>query len=912
MNHKHNFWLTLLVASISTLNGCGGGSNNDRSTSSIDESSSGTTLSGNAVKGLMAFAPVSVFPITDGIIGDTALIEGETDANGAYQLSLPSYSGPVQVELSIDDDTLMICDAFNGCGTYEPGDALDLALDLSIDFGDQFHPSDPDLMLTALVPNVVSGIDTAVQITPLTHAAASFAMDNNVTLDASVISAANAQIASVLNLTINILNTAPVDITAVPANSDESSIEYASLLGALASMATTQGLSDSEMIDLFVTAFIDTDGQFLSNSSDDTEFTLEDLYANAGQVLSAAEDTSETSLTMVQSEMLLNEEAAGEEDSITVIAPPELPEEAIAAAKTLVSEVRTWGNVINEEAQDPLDDLDNHVRAIEESLDIAAENLVLKKGMENLFSVGFKGDQSDVDVLLDALQYALDITETVLSKNQTATTYNLGKGIRGLNSDVYEGLEVVSKGTVSVNRDTEMPSVDIVGKINDQTVNLHFQSSNLSSESATEAFIRIDATQTNQVVNNATRMTLSGGASITTTLPVNLNDDLEDEFIDIAILGMEVVIAEQRGDYPSTFTGTLTSVISRDLAALNAAVEALPLTGIPNLEEFPGVPDEIQADLYAQHFFRVTGEATGTDELLDGTLFWSQAANETVADGDDPELSFGAFNFTGELSNGLGDSVSGEFEFTALDQLDDRRNLFTMTFSGDIAAQSGERFEGSFSVESESPTEENSPDTVTIALDENGDEYTNLSKVTLSGEFNYGTGESILASAVANSDNAGSFIPDSDEDEDNFRNLDIALSFNAQLTDMPLARFTLSAQRTGFEDGIASMDISYGGAITSTGEFSGAARRIQLQLDSQQDLDTIESNQIVISNEQGIAITLGVNCDANESQAECENKLDEEGVHGTIMVGDDQVANIELADDIWLIRYVDGSFESLY
>ena len=172
----------------------------------------------------------------------------------------------------------------------------------------------------------------------------------------------------------------------------------------------------------------------------------------------------------------------------------------------------------------------------------------------------------------------------------------------------------------------------------------------------------------------------------------------------------------------------------------------------------------------------------------------------------------------------------------------------------------------------------------------------------------------MLASAVATSNNAGTFIPDpeNDESENNFRNLDLALCFNAQLTGLPLARFTLSSERTGYKDGIGNIDISYGGAISEEGEFSGAARRIQLELDSQQALDDITSNRIIISNEAGVTLSAGVTCEDEETQEECEEKLDEEGTHGIIMVGDEKVADLDLVEDNWLIRYTDGTFESLF
>ena len=931
MNHKHNFWLALFFASIATLNGCssgsGSGSNDTDNDNEIIESEAkaSSTVSGSAVKGLMSFAPVSVFPVTDGIIGSTSIAEGETDADGIYQLNLVDYSGPVQLQISIDDDTLMICDAFNGCGAYTAEDELDLNLDLTINFGDKYHPTDPDFILTALVPNVETGVITPVQITPLTHAAAEYAASSGASLDANSINEANLQLASVLGLTINILSVAPVDIASIPANSADGNIEYAALLASLASMASEQGISDSGMIAIFVDAFVNNDGQFIQNSATPSVFTLEALYDNAGAALTAATPSSDTSLAIVQAEIEQNGNVAGDAppDTATGVDIPAIDEDepvnAVDSAKALISDVRTWGNVIEQEADGPLRDLEEHAQSIGESLELAMNDLQLKQGMLNLFSQE-DGSEGHGILLIDALKYSIAITEAVLEDGQTETIYNIEEEIPGLDSNVYEDQEVTLSGQVHVNR--TLNTVDFLGtQINGQLVNIHLESSDLDSESTTDAFIRFNESELNEISNPSAHMAITGGASATTNIAVNLNIDVPSENVELGVLSVEVTVTELTGSNPSKFTGTLASVISRDLAELNAAVDEITLTGIPNLDQFPGIPNSIQTDLYSQHLLRATGVAEGTDELLDGIIFWAASAEalpETAAleeDNSEFDVNFASFNFTGELSNGLGDSFNGEFEFQVQKQLlDNRRNVAALSFIGNIAAKTGDSFEGSFNLEGESPLVTTGEDAGTVALDDEGNEIFNLSHVSLSGGFDFSTGESMLASAVATSNNAGTFIPDpeNDESENNFRNLDLALCFNAQLTGLPLARFTLSSERTGYKDGIGNIDISYGGAISEEGEFSGAARRIQLELDSQQALDDITSNRIIISNEAGVTLSAGVTCEDEETQEECEEKLDEEGTHGIIMVGDEKVADLDLVEDNWLIRYTDGTFESLF
>jgi len=632
-----------------------------------------------------------------------------------------------------------------------------------------------------------------------------------------------------------------------------------------------------------------------------------------------------------------NENVAGNAppDTTTGVDIPDMNEEepvsAVDSAKALISDVRTWGNVIEQETDGPLHDLGEHAQTIGESLELAMNDLQLKQGMQNLFSQ--EGDTEGHAVLLvDALQYAVEITEAVLKAGQTADVYDLADEIPGLDSDIYEDQEITRSGEVHVNR--SLNTVDFLDAfINGQNVDIHLESSDLESGSTTHVFARFSETLPSLVSNSQASMMIEGGASMTTSIAINLNNDIADETVELGILSAEVIVSELTGANPSTFSGTLVSVIGRDLENLNTAVDQLSLTGIPNLDQFPGIPSDIQTDLYSQHLLHVTGVAEGTNELLDGVIFWATSVEElpVILSSEDitPEaitfeenysefdLKYASFKFTGELSNGLGDSFNGEFEFEIQKQLlDNRRNVAALSFIGNIAAKTGDSFEGSFNLAGESPLVTTGPDAGTVAVDDEGNEIFNLSHASLSGEFYFSTGESMLASAVATSDNASTFIPEpapeNDESENNFRNLDLALCFTTQLAGLPLARFTLSAERTGYQDGIGNIDISYGGAISNEGDFSGAARRIQLELNSQQALDDITSNRIIISNEAGVTLTAGVICADEDTQEECEEKLNEEGTQGIIMVGDEKVADLDLVDDNWLIRYTDGTFESLF
>lgn len=898
-----------LLAAAIIATGCSDSSNNS-SSSTPDAQDEISTISGSAVKGLMSSATVSIHSIVDGSPSLLPLATGQTDDAGQYTINITNYTGPVIVLLTTTTSTLMVCDSAIGCGTTV-NNSLDTNTNGTIDFGEKYQPS-LNLELTAMVPTVTAGEDLPVQITPITHAAAELAVAqvaSGGTLDASTISSANIQVAAVLGLPSDILSTPPVDITQIPADATTDAIEYAALLGSLATMAAEDGTDNSAIIDEFAEALILNDGQLVQNSSADV-FTLDELYEKSIEVVVAAETTSDANLEVIQSELsesqLISQNA--EAGAVTDVVIPEDTGTltTMLAAKSLSSDVRTWGNLIEQQGDGPAQQLETHVDAIEPTLDVAADNLELKRGMEHLF--GSDTSVAAFDQLADALEFAFDVAET-------AYRLELASGNLDSLGDIdytNDYPNAVITGTIA--KATDHATLVINGVFNGQSIELYFTSENLKTEN-TSAKIALDDSQPSIIQNNEAKLILRGGAAATASMTIDtLTGDATDgsdplDSITFAVASLEVEISEKATESitnPATFIGTMAYVISEDLAALNTSLENLSVDNAPVFADFPGVPSALGTH-YAQYFLRFKGSALNTAEQFDGTIFLASAATETMVEGESEfDAEYIGFQFTGMLTNGTGDSMTGSMAVISEAEKAGRYNVTSYDFNGTVATAAGDSFTGLVSIELESPAAGG-----TVLTDEFGDEIFNLSSASLSGSFNASTGESLVASVIASSSNASTFNPESDETENNYADLNLVITSRLQLSGVPLARFTLSGERSGFEDGFANLDISYGGTF-SNDAFSGPARRIQIAYDSTALKDTSKTG-ITITNTEGVSMLLAITCEdiADDTDCDGDGYVEDGDIVGEIKVGTESIAEINYLNGLRVIRYIDGSIESL-
>ncbi len=309
---------------------------------------SNVILSGGAAKGIINLGNVVAEELN--VNGTAAVQVGSsiTGIDGQYRLTLDhNYSGgPIRVTVSADTNTQMKCDVPTGCGVRT--DSI-VDNDDAIDFGEWYKPG--SLTMTALVAEAKTGDSLVVNVTPYTHLAASRAMEAG-SLNAARIYNANSEVSNLLG-GIDILNIDAMDITDDDMLRGGSSLEivYAAFSSAIAALADTSGGNP------------DIDGVFavLSNSfsggmmvaddggMDDNVISLQEIINGAKSTLArmGITDTS-GKITDLQTSV---DEATALGRNIDPQPSPITGDSALARVKAFVSDMRTWGIVIEEETR---------------------------------------------------------------------------------------------------------------------------------------------------------------------------------------------------------------------------------------------------------------------------------------------------------------------------------------------------------------------------------------------------------------------------------------------------------------------------------------------------------------------------------------------------------------------------------
>ncbi|WP_156948414.1 hypothetical protein [Marinobacterium jannaschii] len=338
LNFKRSI-LTIAVASALTACGGGGGGGGGGGTStSTPAPTSGSTVSGTAVKGIIRNGVVKAYAVTNGSVDRSReLATATTDSNGKYSLVLPTdYEGPVKVEISAVADTVMVCDIAAGCGTTAFGATLSL---------------ESDFNMGAVIANAKPNTTISTPITPLTHMAAGLA--EKAGINADKVHESNTQVANLFNLdTITdyelIDVTDPDKLAAASPEAQKASLLAAALMEAALSTTGDDDFSDS--LDKLTNDFVANDGQFVQKDTDVQEIiSLEDILSAEASIIAkakqhAAENGKTVNVTSIESELnlLIAElpEQADDETKTNVKVAPDLNIENMSKARALVSDIR--------------------------------------------------------------------------------------------------------------------------------------------------------------------------------------------------------------------------------------------------------------------------------------------------------------------------------------------------------------------------------------------------------------------------------------------------------------------------------------------------------------------------------------------------------------------------------------------
>jgi hypothetical protein len=347
--------LAVLVGSM--LSGCldtGGGGPADEPKGDTQQEGQRVSITGLAVKGILAGAIVEAYDIT----GTTKLAEAVTDATGKYTLPAFQHDGPVLVKLKTGPATQATCDSAVGC---------DDGSDTVVPFGTKYNFNDANFDLSAVLPSAAEASEQELMVTPITHMAAARVQAAVSAGGGSITSAEveglNRATATLLGLDgIDINKVAPVDITdatATNAGSDAAQL-YGTLVASIQTLAEKDpNASIADVIDDLAEDYAATGG-LVSNSAAEDTITLEEIFSGAIEVVAAAEvkataegievdlDAAETQLDTEQAE------AENAIPDVVVEAEPEVvvPEETMTQAQAtqlgidLLLDLNTWEDAL--------------------------------------------------------------------------------------------------------------------------------------------------------------------------------------------------------------------------------------------------------------------------------------------------------------------------------------------------------------------------------------------------------------------------------------------------------------------------------------------------------------------------------------------------------------------------------------
>ena len=100
------------------------------------ESNTNISLTGRAVKGVIAYGEISVYPVNNGVPDTSPIQTGQTDASGNFELLVPEnlLTDSLYIEVTSNKDSenpsIMYCDSYIGCAIKNW---------LKTEFGDSFQ-----------------------------------------------------------------------------------------------------------------------------------------------------------------------------------------------------------------------------------------------------------------------------------------------------------------------------------------------------------------------------------------------------------------------------------------------------------------------------------------------------------------------------------------------------------------------------------------------------------------------------------------------------------------------------------------------------------------------------------------------------------------------------------------------------
>ena len=817
--------LTITATALAlTLSACGGGGGGGSSPSGV----SGVTLGGKAVKGIIKNGNVVAEELdTNGAVirqvgNDT------TDADGKYSIEVNSSyeGGPIQITITAGVDTEMKCDIPAGCGSHAAGSTTDTDSDGVIDFGEWYKPGDGNLTMAALVAEAAANDTIGVNITPYTDLAARHAKTSG-SLTASAVYDANSEVSNLLG-GIDILNTPPLDITdaAAVTSGTGTEIAYAAFSAAIGALADTSSGNPNigGALDTLESSF--TGGTIVADDSgdanDDTTISLQEIIDGAQSTLSQA-GTGDTSGTLASLQDEVDNAGAG--GSVDPQPSDTAGSTTLTKVKAFVTDVRTWGTVIDAETKAKGDAFDAQASLASDAANMSGELLV----------------GPALDAAIQAIVNNYDGTET----GTDLSTYGLG---------FDSGSIANSGGTITITD----------GVIDGATVNITAQ---VPQDGATASSFTIGISSATFRSAATDADINSGTVTFTTATPYTLDiaaidaGTASEPDVSGGSLALDVSLTQKRDQNNAALTATVTFEGSLGATLVNPTKDSngdynwitpktLSLSGGVSSSDGNSLDFSLTADVTNANSFAPVGELpVGTTKADIAT--WSYSGDTFTA--INPELTVtitwnsvnNSATVTQTWTDGNGYSNTYFGGYTSLVNAVTNTSVYTPLYGYLNGGTIWVKGEGDYAID---PT---AIDTVDFTQDGSVD------GVLVTPDFTL-------------------------EDSSHWLDANVGLNFSLQLTGLPEASVTISADRTAYQSGTATITIAYGSRqIVINGTFT----------------DTTSTGSMAITNQDGVTMTLNGDLDAGT---------------GTLSYNGQTYGTIEqMSNGMTKITYTDGTFESL-
>lgn len=490
------------------LTGCGGGGSGGGSSSNPPQQNP-TTVSGTAVKGIVQQGLVTAIEL-DAAGNELEIVGSATTAgDGTYSLQLNEQyqGGIIKLTITANASTQMICDSYAGCNGAAFGSAISLPLDFS---------------MHAVIPAVSEGTTVSSPISPLTHMVAARVLAQPQVDRAAILNAV-----SELNqlVGVNVLETAIIDITntsALAAASDNAK-QLALFSAGLADLLVNGG-NISDQLNALANSF--SDGEF---DDADAISIYEILNAVSGTFSQASFDgyLEDTVDDLQQVVAVVNSQI--ESGSYNPEPASNANASEVAQAKALITDARTFLDVIASDYEAPIDALELDKDTIEQ--------IISDQSSANLMLLGEVLDQ----VILDLDSRGFDLEQEL----QTPGTYQ---------TEIMDGDTSIGTVTTTIESTPLGLALALSGSLGSEPVNLDV----FLATSITVDDLGIEENEVRSLVALSDSLSLSG--------------TIGDETTTVIFEGVELAVA-----FVSEVDIILDDRVSEDQAAEN--IETLSLNG---------------------------------------------------------------------------------------------------------------------------------------------------------------------------------------------------------------------------------------------------------------------------------------------------------------------------------------------